>query len=669
MFRVLTPLKTVKSTNVLDPGGPDVFYDYEAVGEFTDNGLAAQINNPLNWLPENTYSVPPVILRYDAQGHPVTPATLLPTTNPAGYVMQPPLALTTIDAACELVGNHCISAIRVRVAGVVIPNQESWKHIQQVAQEIHQQTGLQVVVTLGSSPQPTLVYVPGVHLGELGAAQDIAPLGWVEERWIHIGVGLTYLNQLGSTRLLLLGAVLAVCLGYVVMAFSALVTAQRRDFAILSALGWRPWQPARLFLAQALLFALVGGLVGMGIAMLMITLLEAIPLWPVVVWTLPTMLVMALVSSLYPLWQLWHIQPAEILRAGSAVAPRRVALLNVPFWLRVSPIGMLAARNLTRSRPRTLVTMGSLFLSAVLLVLMVSSILALHQALTGTLLGNFVLLQTAVPQLAGCVFAVLLTFLSVADLLLLQVRERQQEIGLLQAVGWRPALVQRLFVQEGLALALIGTVPGVLVALGILAVQHTVQSTLPFPLVALKWCNAWLLTAANAGVRSRSRLWRTGSRPEYCSYRLGRRTLDLHWCRSDVSESTWIYTVALVRCRFPAVCLGYVVMAFSALVQHNAETLPSSVRWGWRPWQPARLFLAQALLFALVGGLVGMGIAMLLITLPGGHPALACVVWTLPTMLVMALVSSLYPLWQLWHIQPAEILRAGSQLLLAEWHC
>jgi hypothetical protein len=48
MFRVLTPLKTVKSTNVLDPGGPDVLYDYEAVGEFTDSWLAAQFSNPLN---------------------------------------------------------------------------------------------------------------------------------------------------------------------------------------------------------------------------------------------------------------------------------------------------------------------------------------------------------------------------------------------------------------------------------------------------------------------------------------------------------------------------------------------------------------------------------------------------------------------------------------------
>jgi hypothetical protein len=67
-------------------------------------------------------------------------------------------------------------------------------------------------------------------------------VGWVEERWIHIGVGLSYLSQLGSTRLLLLGAVLAVCLGYLVVAFSALVSSQRKDFAILSMLGWRPWQ-------------------------------------------------------------------------------------------------------------------------------------------------------------------------------------------------------------------------------------------------------------------------------------------------------------------------------------------------------------------------------------------------------------------------------------------
>ena len=500
MFRVLTPLKTVKSTNVLDPGGPDVFYEYEAVGEFTDNGLAAQFSNPLNWLPESTYSVSPVVLRYDVHGGPVLPTTFLPTTNPAGFVVQPPLALTTIAAARELVGDHCISAIRVRVSGVITPNQQSWKHIQQVAQEIRQQTGLQVVVTLGSSPQPTLVYVPGIHTGELGADRNIAPIGWVEERWIHIGVGLTYLNQLGSTRLLLLGAVLAVCLGYLAVAFSALVSSQRRDFAVLSVLGWRPWQPIRLFLLQALILAIGGGLVGLGLALLVAMLLEATPLWLVVIWTIPVMLAFACISILYPLWQLWHIRPAELLRAGSTVSSGKSKLPGSRIGGRLMPISTLVLRNLSRSRMRTLMTVLSLFLSALLLVVMFTAVLSLHQALQGTLLGDYVLFQTAVPQIAGCVIALALTFLSVADLLLLQVRERQQEIGLLLAVGWRPGWIQRLFVQEGLILALSGALPGVLVAQWIVSMQHATQDMLPTPLVALGAVGLLVLVAACAAI-------------------------------------------------------------------------------------------------------------------------------------------------------------------------
>jgi putative ABC transport system permease protein len=506
-FRDLTFLHLVKSDNALKPGGPDAFYEYQAVGEFTDNGLAAQINNPLNWLPENTYTVPPVTLRYDAQGHPATPTTFLPTTNPAGFIMQPPLALTTIAAARELIGNQCISAIRVRVAGVVTPNQESWKHIQQVAQEIRQQTGLQTVITLGSSPQPTLVNVPGIHKGAFDATQTIAPIGWVEERWIHIGVGLTYLNQLGSTRLLLLGAVLAVCLGFLAVAFSALVSSQRREFAILSVLGWRPWQPIRLFLAQALILAIGGGIVGLGLALMLANFLGAIPFWLVVIWTLPIMLAFALISILYPLWQMWHLRPAAFLRAGSSMGSRKAILLGSRLAL-LLPIGTLVLRNLSRSRLRTLITVLSLFLSASLLVLMFSGVLSLHQALQGTLLGDYVLLQTAVPQIAGCVIAIILTFLSVADLLLLQVRERQREIGLLQAVGWRPVWIQRLFVQEGVTLAILGTIPGVLVAQWILNKQHAIQSILPTPVVALGAVLLMVLVAACAAIPALRKLSR-----------------------------------------------------------------------------------------------------------------------------------------------------------------
>lgn len=383
----------------------------------------------------------------------------------------------------KLRGNRVISAIRVRVGGVDAANPASWKRIQQVAGLIQQTTHLQVLVTLGSSPRPTLVYIPGVTKGQFGATQNIAPLGWVEERWIAIGVSILYLAQLGATRLLLLGSVLAVCLGYLIVAFSALVSSQRREFAVLNVLGWRPWQPVRLFLAQAFVLALGGGIIGIGLALLIASLLEITPVWLIVFWTLPAMLVFALLSVLYPLWRIWHMQPAELLRSGTTVTSGRVSLFGSRLGTLFTPIGTLVIRNLARSRPRTLITMLSLFFSALLLIV-INGVLALRQTLIGTLLGNYVLLQTAVPQIAGCVFALLLTFLSVSDLLLLQVRERQQEIGLLQAIGWRPWAMQQMFVLEGLTLAIIGTIPGVAVALWVLTIQHSAQNIVPLPFLA-----------------------------------------------------------------------------------------------------------------------------------------------------------------------------------------
>jgi putative ABC transport system permease protein len=131
---------------------------------------------------------------------------------------------------------------------------------------------------------------------------------------------------------------------------------------------------------------------------------------------------------------------------------------------------------------------------------MLAGLLALRQTLQGTLLGNFVLLQTAVPQLAGALVAILLTFASISDLLLLQVRERQREIGLLRAVGWRPALIRRLFLHEGLALSIVGAIPGAAVASAILLAQHQAQGTVPLPVVAASVALVMLIVATVATI-------------------------------------------------------------------------------------------------------------------------------------------------------------------------
>ncbi len=282
-----------------------------------------------------------------------------------------------------------------------------------------------------------------------------------------------------------MSAILLVCLGYLVVIFSALATAQRKEFAVLSALGWRPWQPIGLFLGQALLLALGGGIIGTGAALILAALFGVTPILIVVIWTLPAILLLGLISVAYPLWQIWHIRPAEALRAGATVTPGTFGVLGSSLWSLLTPLVSLSLSNLIRLRVRVLIAISSIFFSALLLTIMFSGLLAFRQALQGTLLGNYVLFQTQIPQIAGAVFAVLLTFLSVADLLLLQVRERQQEIGLLRAVGWRPTFVQRMFIQEGFILAVCGALPGVLVALLVLAEQHTAQGAVPAPLIAL----------------------------------------------------------------------------------------------------------------------------------------------------------------------------------------
>src|SRR6266702_528393 len=100
-FRPLQPLhiaEVPKPTRTTLPL-PKAFYFFDFTGKIAGNTLNAQFSNPLNWLPENTYASPPTVLLYDAQGNSVAPPNLLPTNNTAGFILQPPLVLTTLNAA------------------------------------------------------------------------------------------------------------------------------------------------------------------------------------------------------------------------------------------------------------------------------------------------------------------------------------------------------------------------------------------------------------------------------------------------------------------------------------------------------------------------------------------------------------------------------------------
>ncbi len=76
---------------------------------------------------------------------------------------------------------------------------------------------------------------------------------------------------------------------------------------------------------------------------------------------------------------------------------------------------------------------------------------------------------------------VLVVLLAAANTMIMAAAERTREIGTLRALGTRPAAIKRMFIAEGLILAIAGCVGGALVSLAIRAVLNHAGLTLPPP--------------------------------------------------------------------------------------------------------------------------------------------------------------------------------------------
>src|SRR5439155_15593397 len=179
------------------------------VGQFDPSKLPGF--SPLSQLPLETY-YPPVVVPSDAASRrALDGGPLLPTANVGGYIAQPPLMLTTLQAASLFFDPQYfsgvdpkapISVIRVRVAGVMGPDPLSLAKMKQVALAIQQTTGLAVDITAGSSPTPMTVDIPPGKFGQ--------PALTVTEGWVKQGVAVVILQALDRKSLAMFLLVLVV---------------------------------------------------------------------------------------------------------------------------------------------------------------------------------------------------------------------------------------------------------------------------------------------------------------------------------------------------------------------------------------------------------------------------------------------------------------------------
>lgn len=446
-FRPLTDLSLAKASmstpyRYMKPVG---MFDPEKLTGFSD----------LSRVPLETYE-PPTAQGADAAsrtalgGHP-----LEPSGNPGGYLSPPPLLLTTLASVPKLLEGGGspqlrapISAIRVRVPEVDGYTEHSAERVRLVAERIAATTGLDVDITLGSSPAPQTV--------ELAAGKFGRPQLRLIENWSALGVASTIIRSVDRKSVVLFLLVLVVCALFLANAVSAAVRDRRTELAILACLGWPPRRIGALILGEVAFLGLAAGVLSLALAIPVSAALGIGIGWQRAALAVPVALLLVLAAGAVPAVRASRAHPAAALRPAVS-HPKRAR--------RPRTLLGLALVNLTRTPGRTLLGGSALAIGIAALTLVTAAAYAFRGAIVGSLLGDVVSLSVRGADTVAAVATVLLGTAAVADVLYLNIRDRAAEFAALQAVGWTDGALSRLVTYEGLAIGTLGAVTGAAVGL------------------------------------------------------------------------------------------------------------------------------------------------------------------------------------------------------------
>ncbi len=399
---------------------------------------------------------------------------LAPTTNLGDYLTQPPLLLTTLQAARALTSTRFfqdaaqteaafearvhghppprprgpISVIRVRVAGATGADRLSLARVQTVATRIERETGLAVDVTAGSSPTPMTIHLPGGRFGR--------PPLTLREGWSEKGATLVILDAVDHKSLALFALVLVVTSLFLANSVLASVRSRRREIGVLLCIGWSETAILGVLLAEVGLAAGVSGLAATALALGLVHLLGFDLSLPRTLAVLPLSLVLTLLAALVPAWRASRDSPL------AAVQPRPLAVRR---HRRTRRLSTYALANLARLPARTLLAALTLAVGVAGLTVLVGVERSFHGTIVGTVLGNVVSFQVRDSDLASAGLMIGLAGIAVADVLYVGLSERAPELVTLQTLGWRERDLGALVELEGLGLAVLGSGAGAIAGL------------------------------------------------------------------------------------------------------------------------------------------------------------------------------------------------------------
>ncbi|MFC4617790.1 ABC transporter permease [Camelliibacillus cellulosilyticus] len=434
--------------NVLNP---------KVIGVFDTKKLHIA-KNPLTKLPMETYRPPTAELVLDEQKRPVNPpVTILPDDLPTGFLQEPPSMLTTIDAATQILGEKPISSIRVKVKGVNDLSKASQDKLEKVAKEIEQKTGLITDITLGSSPEPTLLHIP--------ASGKKSALGWVEMPWIHLGTTFTIYKETNVGFSGIIASVMLVAVAFVFATNLVSFLARRKEFAILLAIGWRPSQLVRMVFSESLM---IGAFVAM-IAWIIeaVYFLSNPAAFSIVRFILVGLLglVIYLLGAVGPSLLASRLKPYEAITTGEVRATSRRVFKSAGL------VGM-SINHLMGKVKRNLLSVFSMAFPTMLLAFFLFVSIRMKGVLYTTWLGQYAALHVTTSHYIAMGVALVIAILTTAEIMWQNVVERKPEIAILKAVGWRHRNVRGLVLLEGLWVGVAAGLISILLSLALIGLMY-----------------------------------------------------------------------------------------------------------------------------------------------------------------------------------------------------
>jgi ABC-type antimicrobial peptide transport system permease subunit len=280
----------------------------------------------------------------------------------------------------------------------------------------------------------------------------------VREGWTKKGVAFAIVSALDRKSLALFVLVLVVSALFLANGAFASVRSRRTEIGTLLCLGWGRGRIFRATLGELALVGLTAGLVGTGLAFLLVKALslDMAPLRTLLV--APVAVALACLAGFVPAWRAARAVPLDAVRPP-VVTPRRARPIR--------GLARMAAANLLRLPGRTLLGAGALLVGVAALAFLLSVNLAFKGTLVGTLLGEVISVQVRGVDYLSVALAIALGGLSVADVLVLNLKERAPELVTLRTTGWRESHLARLVVMEGVGIGVVGALLGAGVGLAL----------------------------------------------------------------------------------------------------------------------------------------------------------------------------------------------------------